>query len=887
MALSIGSEEDLINLGIDVQSEAFQQIKAELGNIQTQTQSLNATFEEMAAAQNLSYEASQRLLATTAEQIASIDDLANAFRQENLQGEIDKMVALASATRQEAEAAASLSEEYDRIHQFAAGYGTEGGMPGPAGPSEAGGGGGSTGSLFGVGHALSVAGFMTGAPGLKEAGAAVYMEEGIRRVIPLFEQLNDIIAASPGFLGPAIEGLTALGVPMAGLVVVVLPVVAALTAVVLAFKAFNDGLADAKRALEAALSTQKGYYDFAQTATTEQAQDQMLKLNNQAEAARKARGETEKALQGLESQTGISRGVGITLPGAIGDPFRLLTKQLDDNNKAVAEAEAAVGRLTGGLQSNAFAANDAAAAALKKAEYDSNFQKQEASDLQMTSEAAKKRLDQLQAEGPIIQGQMDTLKPFIATNEEARKKYQELDAQLKADQGEILALTNDIMPLILAREAEAEAAKKDEQAVKDATKAHEEYEKAIKSAQDQLANQTATALAREGQQEQQYQEGSLQDTFERNKIRLDESRKETALALDNANAIADARTKLGQKEFQLATDYNRQLFDDDFKFRNDWAKLESNAQAKQREDLSNHFNKLDDINRQATYNQESALLDRNFLALAKNEANKQREIDQENLSFSRKEGQLNENLHQQEIDLVNNLTRERQQQQVAYERKLADAELNTANEIQHQNVNEQRKLMALQTSESQQLSDLTTMENYKIQVLRQGLQNELMLYQQQEQQRIQIAQQTQAQLISQAWSTIGANFATNPTAAIQAAWQMAPATISSVGSQIGSTLNRFLGMPLFDAGGSFGPGEMFMKGPGPETLRIGSGAYTIPGAAIVMPMQGGTASGVNNNSQIGSINNHIYGNNGDPAQVANIASQMMLKTLRNFFGVGL
>jgi hypothetical protein len=859
---------DLISFGIEPDESGFQVLNQELSSLQEHIAKLQEqALTALGAGAEPAYDLVKRL-----------DELNTSTRSSTANfAELKVQVDGVAASLREAQTAMQVGFDYSE-KEIAKGFGAAGGMIGPAelGPFQ-------PGSMFGVGHALSVTGFMTGAPGLKEAGAFVYMEEGLKRVTPLFEQLNNIILETPSVLTPLTSGLSAMGIPMAGLLTVVVPIAAAIAGIALAFKAFNDGLADVKRALEAALSTQKGYYDFAQTATTEQAQDQMLKLNNQADAARKARDETERALQGLESQTNISRNVGIALPGAVGDPFRMLTKQLDDNKKAVAEAEAAVGRLTGGLESNAFAANDAAAAALKNAEITGSYEKQIVADQQMTGKQAEQRLKSLQDENQVIADQMNVLQPYIATNAEAKKKYEDLNVALTNNNAEIDYLTTAGLDLAKAHDAEAEAAKRDEQAVKEVTKAHEEYNKAIQSAQDQLAKQTADARTRESQQETQYQPGSLQDTFERNKIRLEESRKETTLAEDNANAIADARTKLGQKEQQLAIDYNRQLFDDDVKFRSDWSKLEVDAQAKQREDLSNHYNKLDDINRQSTHNQEQALLDRNFLALAKNEASKQQQIDQENLSFSRREGQLNEHLHQQEIDLVNNLMRERQQQQTAYERKLADAQLQTQNEIIQQETNEQRKLMALRNSESQQLSDLTTMENYKIQVLRQGLANELILYQQQEQQRLQIAQQTQAQLISQAWSTIGANFATNPTAAIQAAWQMAPSTISSIGSQLGGIANRVLGMPLFDAGGSFGPGEMFAKGAGPETLRIGSGSYMIPGAAMIMPFQSGSASGISNNNS-NAIQQTFNISESNNAQVtAQLVSQIVLRELGRFF----
>jgi hypothetical protein len=60
------------------------------------------------------------------------------------------------------------------------------------------------------------------------------------------------------------------------------------------------------------------------------------------------------------------------------------------------------------------------------------------------------------------------------------------------------------------------------------------------------------------------------------------------------------------------------------------------------------------------------------------------------------------------------------------------------------------------------------------------------------------------------------------------------------GATLGSALLKSL--HLFDSGGSFGAGEAFLKGNINETLKINGQMINYPGAAMVFPLAGGTAT---------------------------------------------
>jgi hypothetical protein len=104
-----------------------------------------------------------------------------------------------------------------------------------------------------------------------------------------------------------------------------------------------------------------------------------------------------------------------------------------------------------------------------------------------------------------------------------------------------------------------------------------------------------------------------------------------------------------------------------------------------------------------------------------------------------------------------------------------------------------------------------------------------------------------------------------------------------VGSGVTSAWNLISGIfgnNKKDTGGTFGAGEAVSKGNIPESFDFGSaGSYMIPGAAMVMPLQGGTATPGGGGHNI-NITIPISGGGGDvPAK----ASQMVYQRLKEIF----
>lgn len=786
-------------------------------------------------------------------------------------------------------------------------FGTAVGGPGAIEDASGGGGGGpgKIGSQFALGHALTAAGRTVGAPGLTQAGAFIYMEEGLRKIGPLFEELNATIEASPGVLEPLIGGLAGLGVPMAGLLAVVVPVAAAIGGVVIAYKIFENNLKDVSLALKDALATQQAYYQAVKTMTTEEAKIKISSLEETAAANQRAKAETQGAIEALQKQTNINMEFGKTLPAQLGQPFRDLSAQLDKNNEAIIQTNAELGRYEGGLKSGSFAANDAAEALLKQVAASNDAHTAIAiltaaiKDGQVSAEKAApvmealwKKLDDAAIAGA-NQVEQDVMRHYQQQQiiekgnvDEAKKNREQLQAEYDAtsaawmnllkngDQNsqavqdqeatyakhaqflldQMAEYDNSVIPATQHTKDMADSIKKVDDAAKESTKGWEKYFAAYQSAQDQLASQRANAISKEKEQEAALTQGSLEDTQARTRISIEEGRKVTTIVNDTANAIVDIRTKMGQQDLAAQIDYNRKLMDDQTKYQEQQQTDWTNMYRKETDNLTAHQQKLADIQAKQSNDQQSALLNRNFLQLAQQAQSKQTEIDAENTAYARKQAAEQLAYQRQLEDLARHYAEQRTQDFVNYQRKLTDDQLHARQEIQQKEVDEQRKLQVARTWEQQALADLTQNEQYKISILRQGLAQELVLYQ----------QQAAAKLAIAAREAAGSSFPSG-----------LPGMPGTGGMHVGG------GLGFKDTGGPFAAGETFMKGDISEMFTFGGQSYSIPGAAIVHPLQGGTATPTSGGHQ---FNIPITINQKSGQDAALMASQEVYRRVKQMLG---
>lgn len=432
-------------------------------------------------------------------------------------------------------------------------------------------------SLRRTGGALSQLGLGDVGGAVTKVGDIGQVGKEIKAITDQFGALGGQLQGMGGIIGTvasegaaAAGGLGATAAGMGAVIAVAAPVVAVLGAIALGLKLLSDGAADGKKSLEAALGSQKGYYEFAATASTEEAQARVASLQSTRESQLKAANETEGALKQLEQALHVTRDVGIALPRELGDGFRILTKQLDDNKAALRETDSALGRLGGGLQSGAFAANQAAVDLKRTGE----------AQLQVAAFARTAGTEQLNAR---IAENAETIKTTEALLAQAQAqaaahpesaKAAELVAEYTGRLGDLravqTALTGDTGKLIAAREAERNAVK----GIEDAIKHEIDFNKLRRTAsaeqvQGQIADLQAERDVRQKHQaelqaraEKEGPDGSAAKALKENQDRIKDIDRDlgelTGTVLDQAKAN-DEQKKAAEGAKQAASDYSQSL----------------------------------------------------------------------------------------------------------------------------------------------------------------------------------------------------------------------------------------------------------------------------------------------------------------------------------------
>lgn len=912
---------------VDKTTEAIRAFEAQIKAATDDTWQLTSAFmhalEEASAFSNVS-----NSLGATRDQLEEIAAAANEF---SLQGEIDQMVALEKQTRAETEAASELKAQWNEIFarndEMAKGYGVSGGMIGPAeAPAEAGGGGALGGSAYGVARGFRgvadiarIAGADSGTTsGLVGTADLLYVVQGIQQVQKVFGDLNDTLVASGGLFPPLTEGLVALGIPMAGLLSVVVPVGAAVLLLAHYITEFNKAVDDGKKAVETAITERQELNKVSRESTTEDLTKKIGKEQGTID-------DNAPIITNLKEQLASTLQAGFAAYKS-GDLITanaeaIAAKALQENiTKLQGESDVAAGKINNynqALTSTGVAANDAAEAARKKAEADYAQAKQFEADDNLTRQAAEDRHKALVEDRSHQQQAIDTIKAADAAQglsaEQHLKNKDAINAHAKAlkdDNDELQHLETASFAIIQEREKEAraiavqssvmqehrsfveqenklrESGTPDQLAsarvgiqskiagaqssLDDLTeqgktriltekeltdiekykadivelnhdladldtyiaplvtvraafeqigKAIEDFDKKKQALEDGLALASASARQREATAEQQYTQGSLQDVEVRRKIVADESRKEIEIKQQTADKIVDIDEQLQQKLVDSATTLARANEDDLVKFGNDSAKLVRQSQYDAEDAQTAHIKRLNEIRSRDDADQIIALQNRNFLAFFQSQLKQGKSVNEEDTSYTESQQKLSTHLKRQQDELAISLSQEQKQRLLDYQRRFEDAQVWEQRQEFQTDQAEQRKLDTLRTSETQQLQDLSTTESYKIQLLQQGLQAELALLQAQETAKLQLLENTRAQIIQQALQ-----------AAVNAGLPDAQNNV----------VNR--DVPFFDSGGSFRPGDMFAKGNISESFNIGGRTYEIPGAAMVMPLQSGTAT---------------------------------------------
>jgi hypothetical protein len=886
-----GDNEELASLGIEFDSQAF------AASLDAAKQTVADFGTSAAESMSKATEAANTLLDTINAQAEAFknEDLGTIIAQQDslrqgtidqttaMQAQIDKINELADAYRNEA-SAATQTAQYDAAGgslvngQYGGGaqnigYGETGGMIGPAEDDGSGGGGG--GSLFGAAHGIRAASGLANMAGLGGAGTQaltggadiLYLTKGLQSISDLLPQLNAAIETTPGLLAPLVDGLTAMGVGMAGIAALALPVVAVIAAIagiVAVLKALQEQADLAASGLERQVKNEDDYNKLT-TENSDQANADLTKNQQTIESNKQKIDDLRAGENALIDDQVRKNGGNVNDPVAHNVAHDEIqgSQGYQDAEKKIKDLQDQTQQL-GDLDNTVYAARVKgsgaaadAAAAQAKAEQDlidkgnqvTALAKEHAQLSDLTSAAAAKRLNDLKGEQEGLEASNKVLQDGTDKSATVTAAITANNKALADNAEQQNYLTSTVIPADKALDDQTETTKALAQAAKDAAAEDQKFAALIQQSSDtytKYLQDEADAKDKEAKAEQQYTIGFDADTNARLDIATKESRQETQIKQAMADADADIRAKLQDNLAQANTGLARQLEDDTTKYNNDRAKAVRDEQDTENEDLESHLQKLADIQNQAHNSDQQALLDRNFLQLAKNKESGDQQVSQENERYNNQIDDLREHLTNSQRDQQIAYQQEEQQQTLAEERKRDDLELAAQQAWTAQQTNEERKLATQRTAEQQQLDDLTTTEQRKLVVLRQGLQDELALLQTQEQQRMAIIQAS-------------INDLTNPP------------------SQTYTSAGQKKQVPVFAGGGGFNAGDPFVfNEPGSsgfEQVNIGSTSFGSNTAALVIPFGSGN---VNPNSGGGGqsiVLQPIFQISGasNPDQIVNLA----------------
>lgn len=892
------------------------------------------SIEEARLASQAFLDEAQQLVSMTSEylgvneqQAQAINESAQAFRDENeaiqqvntsVGSQIEQINTLADAFREETAAIKDLDAAGTQLYNGEygpgaqhVGYGTEGGMIGPA--EDDGGGGGGLGNPLALGRGARAAGGLARMAGL--GGLANPLTAGA-----------DVLFVARG--AQELEGvLPAIGAGFVALDAAILPVTIAITAVVGVLgilsslqDQYNAKLKEQEDQLKALLAAQEQYFEDVGNATTAQAQQRAQEAGQKAAGEGQFIDEIKKQIEESDQAKYQEAQHPYLLQQSQDERLKNLREleptlkplfdQLDKTKEAYQTNIDKLKLYTQGIQDNAFASGDAVEkekqlqdARDKTAERSIAIAKQDAGLKDTgTPESVQKLIDSLKADRDEVTRQIDD--SYKGINKLSADEIAKLNDQRKADVEQMQDLEKNILPVVRARAQENEELKKNQERIKEiASDQAALHDIEDKQTQDKIAYLKQQSDA-ETKAQQQRDDAMVEEYQKQHDLLTERGRKEEDIVRETTDKIADIRLKEDEKELSIYNSYSDKMADLHQKERDDQEKLaqqyynglqtdqqqEQNKlrdlvqseQNKEVKDKLDHEQRLADIRRSALQDEQDALLNGNFEQLyidQQHEKNKETDEDvrynnqlqQERLQLQQQQDQEiqhyqdSQNLaalhYQQQLQLEQTALQQQEQQAATdYDRKLRDARLAEEQDIEQANRAEERKERDLQIWYDRQQQDLVQAEGLKLRQIDTNLGRELQLYQENFNARMQILYQERQQL-QQALAGQGAS---------------APGPYQGQAS-----------LTEYGSGGDFPgnkPFRMSERGVD-ETLSIAGRSYKVGGgAAIVYPSQGGTVSQTSGGNHIENFNPviNLNGAYDDPAANAQAIKDQMASMLEDW-----
>ena len=301
----------------------------------------------------------------------------------------------------------------------------------------------------------------------------------------------------------------------------------------------NTRTAEAEKTFNAAVDAQTSYYDAVRNLTSQQVRELIPELERDIEVDRLQLAEGRAALEGNFSDAGyalvnVASALGVSAAQNVNE-FR---EQLDQLEQSITANEQTVGRLSVGLQTNAFAYNDAIEAeeAYLEAKVKNALASQETQEeLAAVTEASRRYADQLAYTEKQTQ---------LAIEAEAQRyaqllEYEEKQARLAAEQQAVDEAVAARDEALKKRQSLLEDALQDStKAAENAAKAQQDYNDAQRKGEQQISD-----LIRSYQMERL----ERQEDYEAHVLEIQED-----AAFDRLSAVGDRDAESAYKARQEA-----------------------------------------------------------------------------------------------------------------------------------------------------------------------------------------------------------------------------------------------------------------------------------------------------------------------------------------------
>ncbi len=492
-------------------------------------------------------------------------------------------------------------------------------------------------------------------------------DPGRRRLSPFLATAGVTLRNQPAIATPlgvstdAIAKLTAL---FGNLPPVALPVIAVLAALGAGFVALESSLQGSKKALDAAILANKAYYDLiAEGAGSDKARKRVEELNKTLEAQREELATIENAFRNsVDSANPL-----ISTLARLSSADDEATKRADELRTAIRNNEAETVRLTGALEAGAFAENDYAAAIerankartegiLASADQAGDMFERIFKEGALSPSQIAERISQITIETTATQRRLDSLKASGDTSDAVRDQILAYELQLNslgAEQARLNAITET------ARQREKALADAREAAQKraDSIKAVERYNADLVKLEEQYGQARANAA----------------DKY------LDAVTKASEAA---AEAAADALRQLQQKREDLARDLARDEEDAAIELAQEQLDAQIEHQQEEAESYQEHLANLARIRRRGLLDEQTAIENRDAVALFAAREKTKNEIDEATQQFNQEREKRNRAYRQQLNDLGVAQQRDREARMRKYRRDLEDAQIAYSRDLQ-------------------------------------------------------------------------------------------------------------------------------------------------------------------------------------------------------------